>query len=84
MFNTIALVDLTSVVGGQCTCSQGGDQGGQPQGDPSQLQQQQMQQPGGEQGGQQQGAIGAEQVLQSIMGILGQYMQQQQGGQQQA
>lgn len=78
MLNQIALADLESVVGGSgCTCSQ---QGGDPSGgqaDPNQ--QQPMQQPGGEQ--QQGGALSAEQVLQSIAGLIGQFMQQR-GGQQ--
>ena len=80
MLNQIALADLESVVGGHgCTCSpQGGDpSGGQQQADPSQ---QQMQQPAGEQQ-QQGGALTAEQVLQSIAGLIGQFMQQR-GGQQ--
>jgi hypothetical protein len=83
MFNSIGLADLELVVGGHCTCGQqGGDpSGGQPQGDPSQ--QMQMQQPGGEQGAPQQRSLSAEQVLQSIMGILGQYLEQQQQPQQQ-
>jgi hypothetical protein len=77
MFNTIALEDLDSVVGGHCTCAQ---QGADPSGG-QQPSQQPQQQPGGEQQPQQ-GALTAEQVLQSIAGLIGQFMQQR-GGQQQ-
>jgi hypothetical protein len=81
MLNTIALEDLDSVIGGHCTCSQQGadPSGGQQPADPGQQPQPGAQQPGGDQ----QGALSAEQVLQSIAGLIGQFMQQR-GGQQQA
>jgi hypothetical protein len=78
VFNVISLSDLSNVLGGHnCpTCGQPIPGGGQ---------QQQQQQPGGEQGdpggGQAQQAPQAEQILQAIVSLIGQYMQARGGGQ---
>jgi hypothetical protein len=84
MLNTIALTDLSTVVGGVCTCSQqapapcGTQQAGtteQPQPQP-----QPTQQPTQQPAQQPQCRMSCEQVLQAIASLLGQFTKQS-GGQ---